>query len=859
MARRRATITLWVSVMIIVCAVALSSLHSLAWDPSLIQLPRGYVLVEKARYYGGAQAAFVFRVDDYTVDSLYLKLLPDDFARPTRYYRNYQSILVEHITKNYPWLRLTLGVITSCPSGSCSVEWSLLNRLVQDYGWEAASHTRLHTRPPRYPQDYLGAVDDIESNITGYRVLTYIEPFGDTGPGELEDLAGRGVKIMMDSLPGIPEPLEFEDSIVRLHFTVKAADHLPWKPLLEVAIKEALVNGGVVVFYTHATSYDWQDPKDLVNAIDYVASTLWGERVWVTTPGELYSYLKVYEASRVKYHVEGGSLVVDVAGDTPAYVWKVPLTIIIYTGEAKVEGVEANGKALPRLESSWPLSRPAEGYMVGNGYIAVSVYPPARVTVKLEGADYLVLPRSVIDADWVLAKARLASLALWAPIVGRAALAYREARKKALLEGSPGRKLDDVRYVVVVPARNASNTIREVLESILRQTARPSAIAIVDDASTDGTAEKAARLLRSLGGSLVRVGVWSGYEELVYDVGGIRVYIVKSRRHRGKAFNVNVAVEALSRTEDIEYVMIVDSDTVLDPLAAERMLARLGADPRAALATGLVLLWRPQSGGRLSRALAAAFRNIGGAVLALGLRFLESLSGSLGGSSGAVMMVRVDVFKRLGGLPEDSLAEDTVFTWRLQLEGYKAVFAQDAVAYTVDPGGLAGLARKAARISAGLFEGAASLLPKALARGRPLLAATMAYNALGGLPIALAVAHLTVTAALLATGAYAATTAFKLALLLPHTPLALLLLALVENPLAYVAAVYASSAVEAAIAVIVLINVHKENRKAAEEVRKSLKYTPLFPLILWTNALAAMAGILYALYRLVTGRRTAKW
>lgn len=149
MARWSVKATLWAMVMIIVCAIALNPLQALAWDPSYMHLPRGYVLVEKTRYYGGAEAAFIFRVDDYTVDPAYSWIVPDDFAWPTRYSRNYQDDLVAHVTREYPWLRLTFGAVTACLSHSCSGGWSVLRRLVQDYGWEAASHTRMHARPAR--------------------------------------------------------------------------------------------------------------------------------------------------------------------------------------------------------------------------------------------------------------------------------------------------------------------------------------------------------------------------------------------------------------------------------------------------------------------------------------------------------------------------------------------------------------------------------------------------------------------------------------------------------------------------------------------------------------------------------------
>lgn len=54
-------------------------------------------------------------------------------------------------------------------------------------------------------------------------------------------------------------------------------------------------------------------------------------------------------------------------------------------------------------------------------------------------------------------------------------------------------------YSVVVPAFNAADTIEETIHSALSQTIQPRQIIIVDDGSTDGTADRARRLAKIVG------------------------------------------------------------------------------------------------------------------------------------------------------------------------------------------------------------------------------------------------------------------------------------------------------------------------------------------------------------------------
>jgi peptidoglycan/xylan/chitin deacetylase (PgdA/CDA1 family) len=329
-----------------------------------------------SKYYAGYSSACIFRVDDFVVS-------PEDiytitFSAKNRYssFANYQLELTSHITSKYPDVRLVVGLITNGGSGAKGAElWEQMNMLVRTYGWEIASHTRHHSLPPRSIDDIIGAVMDIEGNITGYRVYTYIPPYGKTSSGEARLLSQHGVRIVVLSTP---MQLLLPRNWNRVHITVKMSDKLPWGLFLHMMHRVENVIGGTMIIYTHATSYDWRSAESLLKSFDKAIKAVKDNKTWITVPSELYRY----ELERKMIRVEQINATSYIVRATKQLDFDpVPITLT-FKVKAGVEDVRCNDTRLPRLES--PGYRPVPGYTQRGDILLVNAYPDSIITIILK-------------------------------------------------------------------------------------------------------------------------------------------------------------------------------------------------------------------------------------------------------------------------------------------------------------------------------------------------------------------------------------------------------------------------------------------------------------------------------------------
>jgi poly-beta-1,6-N-acetyl-D-glucosamine synthase len=224
----------------------------------------------------------------------------------------------------------------------------------------------------------------------------------------------------------------------------------------------------------------------------------------------------------------------------------------------------------------------------------------------------------------------------------------------------------NTRLTVIVPAYNEAETLPDTVRSLRTQTLPPAEIIVVDDCSTDRTAECA----ESLGVTVLRPPENTG----------------------SKAGAQTFALDQV-RTE---LVMAIDADTTLAPDAIELLLAAFD-DRDVAAACGFVLprhvrtVW--ERGRYVEYMLAFGF-----------FKRVQDQYGKPFISSGCFSIYRTAELRVLDGWSARTMAEDMDLTWTIYREGRGVRFMPEAVCYPIEPHNLGFMSRQLKRWSHGFVQ-----------------------------------------------------------------------------------------------------------------------------------------------------------
>ncbi|MFI6647741.1 bifunctional polysaccharide deacetylase/glycosyltransferase family 2 protein [Streptomyces sp. NPDC050529] len=219
---------------------------------------------------------------------------------------------------------------------------------------------------------------------------------------------------------------------------------------------------------------------------------------------------------------------------------------------------------------------------------------------------------------------------------------------------------------VIVPAYNEKECIAHTLNSLASST-HPIEIILVDDGSTDGTPE----IAESLGLPNLRV---------------VR------QENAGKSAALNNGV----RQARYDIVVMMDGDTVFEPDTVHRLVQPFG-DPAVGAVAG-----NAKVGNR--NTIIGAWQHIE-YVMGFNLdRRMYDLLRCMPTIPGAIGAFRRAAVLDVGGMSDDTLAEDTDITIALHRAGWRVVYAEHARAWTEAPASLGQLWRQRYRWSYGTMQ-----------------------------------------------------------------------------------------------------------------------------------------------------------
>jgi cellulose synthase/poly-beta-1,6-N-acetylglucosamine synthase-like glycosyltransferase/peptidoglycan/xylan/chitin deacetylase (PgdA/CDA1 family) len=296
--------------------------------------------------------------------------------------------------------------------------------------------------------------------------------------------------------------------------------------------------------------------------------------------------------------------------------------------------------------------------------------PAAEQASSRQVATGAVLVWTVRLADWTVRALWILLIVVGVLTLARTLLLFGFAightRRRRAPTWSWGPPVTDP-VTVIVPAYNECKTIAATVRSLASGTHPGIEVLVVDDESTDGTAEEVARL---------------GLEN-------VRVVRVPSG---GKAAALNAGLGLANH----DLVVMVDADTVVAPDAIHRLVQPF-ADPRVGAVSGNVKVGNRDS-------VIGRWQHIE-YVIGFNLdRRLYDTFGCMPTIPGALGAFRRDAVLQVGGLSRSTLAEDTDLTMALHRAGWRVVYQESAVARTEAPSTLRQLWRQRYRWSYGTMQ-----------------------------------------------------------------------------------------------------------------------------------------------------------
>ncbi|MFE0249458.1 bifunctional polysaccharide deacetylase/glycosyltransferase family 2 protein [Streptomyces sp. NPDC059010] len=364
------------------------------------------------------------------------------------------------------------------------------------------------------------------------------------------------------------------------------------------------------------------------------------------------------EGASVLFHDAGGERSQTIKA-LPTYIEKMKAkgyTFTTISGALQEEEAAANGGQAGSAQQPGVQGQPGQQRQQGsNG--ASNLQAAHREATGATLYEGKALIGAVAVAEWTVPVLSVGLLVVGVAVMGRFGMMlllarrhYRQRNRRRFSWGPPVHEP----VSVIVPAYNEKECIANTLKS-LAQSTHPIEIIVVDDGSTDGTSE------------IARTAAW--------ELGMTNVRVIR-QENAGKPAALNNGVRSASH----DIVVMMDGDTVFEPDTV-RQLVQPFADPEVGAVAG-----NAKVGNR--NTVIGAWQHIE-YVMGFNLdRRMYDLLRCMPTIPGAIGAFRREAVLQVGGMSEDTLAEDTDITIAMHRAGRRVVYQEHARAWTEAPGSL---------------------------------------------------------------------------------------------------------------------------------------------------------------------------
>ncbi|WP_345418931.1 glycosyltransferase, partial [Actinomycetospora chlora] len=337
-------------------------------------------------------------------------------------------------------------------------------------------------------------------------------------------------------------------------------------------------------------------------------------------------------------------------------------TVLLHdAGGDRTQTVAALDRLIPELQ--------AQGYRFATVSDAAGLGPHGQPAPARDRTLGHALLATVGVAQGVVSVMALALIGVGALVIMRLVVMVVVARRHAKRRRDPsfswGEPVTDP-VSVVVPAYNEAENIEATVRSILAND-HPLEVVVVDDGSTDGTAD------------------------LLEDLALPRVRVVR-QENAGKSAALNRGVAAAKH----DLIVMIDGDTIFQPDTVGQLVAPFADPGTGAVAGNVKIANRTRMVPRMQHIEYVVGFNVD--------RRVQDSWGSISTIPGAAGAFRREAVQEVGGLSSDTLAEDTDLTIALGRAGWRVVYADRALAWTEAPVSAGQLWRQRFRWSYGTMQ-----------------------------------------------------------------------------------------------------------------------------------------------------------